>query len=119
MPGVLVKDAVVMERTRRGPLLSVEDLLPRVGKLNRRGLQKILRKPSSVTEPRRAVRYSMTGRRSDRLRERLGCRCLTLQPSGTLALRKIASELSRPVFAAASGVMSFVRPKTSTLSASL
>jgi hypothetical protein len=67
MPGVLVKDAVVTERTRHGPFLSVEDLVARVGKLNRRGLQKILRKPNSVTEPRRDVRYSMTGRRSDRL----------------------------------------------------
>jgi hypothetical protein len=44
--------------------------------------------------------------------------CLSFQPSGTPALRKTASELSRPAFAAASGVMSFVRPKTSTLSAS-
>ena len=43
----------------------------------------------------------------------------SLQPSETPALRKTASELSRPVFAAACGVMSFVRPKTSTLSASL
>ena len=43
--------------------------------------------------------------------------CL-FQLSGTPALRKTASELSRPAFAAASGVMSFVRPKTSTLSAS-
>jgi hypothetical protein len=42
-----------------------------------------------------------------------------LQPCGTPAFRKIASELSSPAFAAASGVMSFVRPKTSTLSASL
>ena len=41
-----------------------------------------------------------------------------LQPWGTPALRNTASELSRPAFAAASGVMSFVRPKTSTLSAS-
>jgi len=49
----------------------------------------------------------------------LTLRCWPLQPSEIPALRKTASELSRPAFAAASGVMSFVLPKTSTLSASL
>ena len=52
MPGVLVKDELVMERAQHLPFLSVEDLVPRVGKLNRRGLQKILLKPSHDTEPR-------------------------------------------------------------------
>ena len=52
MPGVLVKYALVMERTQRGPFLSVEDLVARVGKRNRGGLQKILCSPSHVTEPR-------------------------------------------------------------------
>ena len=52
MPGVLVKYALLMERTQHGRFVSVEDLVARVGKLNRLGLQKILRKPSHVTEPR-------------------------------------------------------------------
>ena len=52
MPGVLVKRALVMERTQHGPFLSVEDLVARVGKLNRGGPQKILCNSSHVIEPR-------------------------------------------------------------------
>jgi len=52
MPGVLIKDALVVERTQNGPRLSVEDLAARVGKLNRRGLPRILNKPSHDTESR-------------------------------------------------------------------
>ena len=37
MPGVLVKYALVVERTQHGPFLFVEDLVARVGKLNRSG----------------------------------------------------------------------------------
>ena len=46
MPGVLVKFALVMERTEHGPFHTVEHLVARVGKLNRLGLQKILRDPA-------------------------------------------------------------------------
>jgi hypothetical protein len=46
MPGVLVKFALVMERTARGPFLSVEDLVAPVGKVNKGGLQKIRRNPA-------------------------------------------------------------------------
>ena len=48
MPSALIKHALAMERTRHGPFLSVEDLVARVGKLNRGGLQKILPNPSHV-----------------------------------------------------------------------
>ena len=41
-----------MERTQLRAFLSVEDLVPRVGKLSRRGVQKILLNPSHDTEPR-------------------------------------------------------------------
>ena len=46
MPRVLVKYALVTERTQPGPFLSVEDLVARVGTLNRLELQKILRTPT-------------------------------------------------------------------------
>jgi hypothetical protein len=74
---------------------------------------------SITAEVRRGESAGLNRFAGERDPKAVSFRCLSLHASGTPALRKTASELSRPAFAAASGVMSLVRPKTSTLSASL
>lgn len=51
MPGVLVKDALVIKRNRHRPFLSVEDLVARVGSSTEGDCRKFCSNPSHVTEP--------------------------------------------------------------------